>query len=85
ADVMEEYTWQQQDCLKTDKLCLSAEEAAVYAVLSCERPVPLDEIICKLRSDVSNIVFILLQMQLRGLVTEYAPRQYIRAVKEDAL
>ena len=85
ADVMEEYPWQQRDCLRTDKLCLSAEEAAVYALLSPEQAVTLDEIICKLRSDVSNIAFILLQMQLRGLITEYAPRQYIRAVKEDAL
>lgn len=85
ADVMEEYPWQQRECLRTDKLCLSAEEAAVYALLSPEQAVTLDEIICKLRSDVSNIAFILLQMQLRGLVREYAPRQYIRAVKEDAL
>ena len=85
ADVIEEYPWQQRECLKPEGMSLSPEETAVYALLSPEQAVTLDEIICKLRSDVSNIAFILLQMQLRGLVTEYAPRQYIRAVKEDAL
>lgn len=85
ADILEEYNWGPAAKPQANKLKLSQEEAAVYAILTYEAPLSLDEIICKLRSDVSNITYILLQMELRGLVKEYTPRCYVRAVKEDIL
>ena len=42
----------------------------------------IDEIIYKLRINVSNISFILLQMKLKGLVKETSPNFYIRAIRE---
>lgn len=60
----------------------SDEEKKVYEMLSYDQPLSLDEIIYKLRSDVSNISFVLLQMKLRGLVEETVLGTYVRSVKE---
>ena len=49
---------------------MSAEEAAIYQVLSWDRPLSMDEVIYKLHGNASNTAFLLLQMELRGLVTE---------------
>jgi len=85
GDILEEYNWKNDGRIPENKLILSKDEAVVYAALSPDVPLSIDEIICKLRSDVSNITFILLQLELRGLVKEYAPHSYIQAVKEDIL
>ena len=60
---------------------LSEEEKAVYAILSKEEALSVDEIIYRLhgRGDASNIAFLLLQMQLRGIVEEDENRAYSRA------
>lgn len=84
-DILEEYHWENDGKIPEHKLVLSKEEAIVYAALSPEAPLSIDELICKLRSDVSNITFILLQLELRGLVKEYVPHSYVRAVKEGTL
>ena len=65
---------------------MTAEEAAIYRVLSFDTPLPVDEIIYKLNgSNVSNIAFQLLQMELKGLITENDDHTYCRAVKEGQL
>lgn len=87
ADILEEYDWDsnKRPVPEKNKLALSKEEAAVYEVLSFDKALSVDEIIYKLRSDVSNIAFILLQMELRGVVKEFTPHCYVRAVKEGTL
>lgn len=65
---------------------MSAEEAAIYQILSWERPLSMDEVIYKLHGNTSNTAFLLLQMELRGLVTENESHAYTRsAVKEGIL
>ena len=60
---------------------MSKEEQAVYNFLSADikEGKSTDEIIYKLRENVSNIAFILLQMKLKGFITELSPNFYIRA------
>ena len=65
---------------------LSPEEKKVYALLSYELPQSVDDIICQLHgSDASNVAFLLLQMELRGLIVEDENHAYLRAVKEGTL
>ena len=46
----------------------------------------MDEIIYKLQgSNTANVAFLLLQMELKGLIEETATHSYVRAVKEDNL
>ena len=63
---------------------LSAEEQAVYDVLSFETALTVDEIIYRLHgtAEVSNVAFLLLQMELAGWVEGDENRAYTRAVKE---
>ena len=63
---------------------LNPEEAAVYSVLSYEHPLSVDEIIYSLKGngDASSIAFLLLQMELKGLVVENKSHAYLRAERE---
>ena len=64
---------------------LSADEGAIYQVLSWDQPLAMDEIIYKLHGSTANTAFVLLQMELKGLVTENGSHAYVRAVKEGIL
>lgn len=64
--------------VETVQIEMTAEEQAIYDYLSLTEPKCTDEIIYKLRIDVSNIAFILLQMKLKGLIKETSPNFYIR-------
>lgn len=58
-------------------------ERQVWQVLSFERPLSLDEIIQSLPDgEMSNLAFILLQMELKGLVIENELHAYRRAERE---
>lgn len=85
ADILEEYQWQNSPVALTKMTVLSKEELCIYQLLTYDVPIPVDEIILKTRSDASNITFILLQMELRGLVVEHSPHCYLRAIKEGVL
>lgn len=61
---------------------MTKQERLIYAELSFDEPKSADEIIYKLRVDVSNIAFILLQMKLKGLIKENSPNFYTRAIRE---
>lgn len=63
---------------------LSVEEQAVYDVLAFDAALTVDEIIYRLhgRADVSNVAFLLLQMELAGWVEADGNRAYSRTVKE---
>lgn len=90
-DIVEEYMSENKDIVLSEKLfndeqnlnlLLTKEEKLIYDNLSFTEPKCTDEIIYKLRMNVSNISFILLQMKLKGLVTETSPNFYIRAIRE---
>ena len=58
---------------------LTAEEREIYNVLSFEQPQSVDDIIYRLNgSNVSNISFLLLQMELKGIVTEDSDHNYLK-------
>ncbi|VBB08110.1 dna recombination-mediator protein a [Lucifera butyrica] len=80
ADILEEYNWQQQP-LPEVEMKLNEEETMVYSLLSYEKPVELDEIVAKSYLSAPVITYILLQLQLRGLVAECEGRQFIRTAK----
>ena len=78
-DIMDEYhSFVPKAQVETVQIEMTAEEQAIYDYLSLTEPKCTDEIIYKLRIDVSNIAFILLQMKLKGLIKETSPNFYIR-------
>lgn len=64
-----------------ETVLLSNEERRVYNILSYDQVLSVDEIIYKLRTDVSNISFVLLQMKLKEIIDETLPGMYIRSAK----
>lgn len=84
GDVAEEYGSRESSAAaeeQNEKLLMSAEEKEVYDTLSYERVLSVDEIIYKLRTNVSNISFVLLQMKLKKIVEEIQPGMYVRSAK----
>lgn len=83
SDILAEYGIDGEQRRKERKLPeLSREEAAIYRVLSGEHPLSIDEIVYSLKGDVSNVAFLLLQMELKGLVVENKSHAYLRAERE---
>ncbi|MEN6413205.1 MAG: DNA-processing protein DprA [Veillonellales bacterium] len=82
-DVLEEYHLQPEDRRnKKAELSLTDEEKNVYAVLSYDTPLGIEEIILKTNGLPTTITYILLQLELRGLVTECSGQCYVRAAGE---
>lgn len=90
-DVLDEYAWAADEHkagrdASAPAPGLSPEEQAIYALLSYDVPQPVDAIICRLHGrDASNVAFLLLQMELRGLIAADENRAYRRVVKEGTL
>lgn len=62
---------------------LSGEERALYQVLSYEHPLSIDEIITSLKDgDPARLSFLLLGLELKGLVIENESHGYLRAERE---
>ena len=60
---------------------MTPEEAEIYHVLSYDHPLSVDEIIYSLKGsrDAAGIAFQLLQMELKGLISENKSHAYLRA------
>lgn len=84
-DVAEEYDFSNKDKKQPgnsqDMPVMSDEEKKVYDILFFDQALSVDEIIYKLRTDVSNISFVLLQMKLKNIIEETLPGMYVRATK----
>ncbi len=90
-DVLVEYPWAKSEAPRNSSGSspaggdvpknLSAEERAVYALLSKDEPLSVDDIVYRLhgRGDASNVAFLLLQMQLKGVILEDGNHAYTRA------
>lgn len=61
---------------------LSLAEQAVYDVLSDTQALSVDEIIIKTSRRADNIAYLLLQLELKGLVKQELPFSYVRVCKE---
>lgn len=62
---------------------LSSEERKIYQVLSFDHPLTMDEILMSLPDgEIANLAFLLLQMELKGLVIENEWHAYRRAERE---
>lgn len=81
-DVLEEFGVSDSKASKTAAKQLpemTPEEAAVYKVLSDVHPLSMDEVIYNLHgAPVSNVSFLLLQMELKGYVKENKMHAYLR-------
>lgn len=75
-DILEEYDWGRH--AGPPAVQLSAEESAVYGKMDFEQPVSLEELAVTTRLPVSTISYLLLQLELRGLVTAQGACCYIR-------
>ena len=82
-DILEEYGVCEPKTSKSSKKKLpemTPEEAAVYRVLSDVHPLSMDEVIYNLHgAPVSNVSFLLLQLELKGYVKENKMHAYLRA------
>ena len=83
ADVLEEYGVDPPKKPKQKAPAMSKEERAVYQILSYEHPLTIDEIIVSLDGgDAASLSFVLLQMELKGIVEENDTHGYMRAKRE---
>ena len=84
-DVLEEYGREPMPRAprKRKDADLSGEERALYQVLSYEHPLSIDEIIASLKDgDPARLSFLLLGLELKGLVIENESHGYLRAERE---
>ena len=79
ADVAAEYEGTAPQSGELQPQELTDEEAAVYALLSRETALSLDELICRLQGKAANVAFLLLGLRVKGLVEETPMRTYIRS------
>ena len=88
-DILDEYAWAAQTKKTSTGASLgqkenevpeglSEEEKAVYALLSKDAALTVDDMIYRLhgRGDASNVAFLLLQLQLKGYIEEDENRAY---------
>lgn len=89
ADVIGEYPWMQPDSSKgtggAEKSAgpiLSPEEQQVYDLLLPDVPLTVDDIIFRLhgRGDASNVAFVLLQLEMKGLIETDVNHGYTKNV-----
>jgi len=82
-DVLEEFNLVLADKKPPDKVNLTAEERAIYQVLSFDRALSLDEIMMSLPDgEIANLSYWLLQMELMGIVIENELHAFRRAERE---
>ena len=92
-DILEEYPWAKETASPEQQTRLfgedapeglSEEEQMVYALLSKEEALSVDDIIYRMhgRRNASNVAFLLLQMELKGFVEEDENHAYSRAARD---
>lgn len=80
-DILEEYGLASAGP-PADHSCLTHEELLVYSMLNYEEPQEIEQIIMKSNLTPSVATYILLQLELRGLVAECGGQRYIRTARE---
>lgn len=83
GDILEEFNLAMPRPVPKAGPKLTAEEAAVYQVLSFEHPLSMDEIMLSLPDgEIANLSYLLLQMELKGIVIETEMHAFRRAERE---
>ena len=83
ADVLKDFGVEPAPVRRRKKPAMSADERKIWQVLSFEHPLSVDEIIMSLPDgEMTNLPFLLLQMELKGLVIENELHAYRRAERE---
>ena len=80
-DILEEYPWAKR-IKATEQLTVTPEENAILQLLSAEVGSSIDELVLESQFDISAVSFILLQLELRGLVIKTSYQSYIKIAKE---
>ena len=80
-DILEEYPWAKR-IKATEQLTVTPEENAILRLLSAEVGSSIDELVLESQFDISAVNFILLQLELRGLVIKTSYQSYIKIAKE---
>lgn len=80
-DILEEYGFSPHEHQSEDNR-LTNDETAVYSVLTHDSPISIDEIVMKTNLTSSIVTYILLQLELRGLVAGQSGQRYVRAARE---
>ena len=85
-DILSEYDFCQKATTSSGNVAvLDKDEQAVYDILSWDVPVTMDEIIIRLHGNVSNVSFLLVRMQIEGLIKEDSTHGFLRASTEGVL
>ncbi|MGI6092482.1 MAG: DNA-protecting protein DprA [Veillonellaceae bacterium] len=80
SDILEEYDIKANTQQKDNEL--SIEEMQIYSVLSYEVPIGIEKIVMKTNLTPSVVTYILLQLELRGLVDGQSGQRYVRVARE---
>ncbi len=80
ADILQEYDFRSNNLGQPEQL--DADEQQIYDLLSYETPVLIEELAVKTRLTLSSITYIILQLELRGLVAQNNNQSYVRTAKE---
>lgn len=80
-DILEEYQIDKKVIFEQENR-FSIDENAVYSTLSYDIPLGIEEIVMKTNLTPSTVTYILLQLELRGLVVGQSGQRYVRAAGE---
>lgn len=77
-DILEEYFWEGQKSLEEaiTEFPMSKEERTIYGILSVEKS--LDELIIESNIKASNLLAILMEMEIKGLISSVSGGKYRR-------
>ncbi len=79
-DILQEYDFLPKPCPKEERL--DPDERRIYDLLRPDTSVSLEELVIKTRLTLSAITYIILQLELRGLVVQHGNQSYVRIAKE---
>lgn len=77
-DILSEYHWKSESSLPTQPFALTLLEEAVLDALSCEHPLSQDDIIIKTQLPPSQLLPLLLKLQLHGFIEDAGNASYIK-------
>ena len=80
SDILQECELLPKSLIQREQL--DAEEQQIFDLLSYETPVTIEELAVKTRLTLSSITYIILQLELRGLVAQNNNQSYVRTAKE---
>jgi DNA processing protein len=77
-DILEEYGLQRQNAAKLNTISLTPEETTVYKALAEDCPLLPDEILPKVSLPANSVSYLLIQLELKGLVMQTNGQRYVR-------